>query len=364
MCSAAARRRCRQTMKSTLLLGAMLLSGGAGDSPGGPAYAATELRIAFRDGTGAPVTISKAELLLVAWGDVRRVELGGNRTSLTLPLDAEWLRSRWPERGNDVDRFYVYLQAPGYAAIRSDPAGWNGAGKGAVTAAKIRFPRGAAVTVGTGDSASVDLVFRKPVGRTLRLLDEAGDPVEGVRVSSYMFWSEWNHCGTLSGADPLGEATSDRSGRVPVADADVEYALTFQKPPWFPVKPDGSLNVTPDLPRLIMYLTSEETTLRMRRLRERPLEIRVTERGRPVQGQRLMGSLAGCPCGSCSGAVFGRNSQSPDPGSDKDGMIRAAGFYPEEWETVFFLGSDGEVLWQSDPRTWPAQGPVHVELGR
>ena len=87
---------------------------------------AAELVLQATDEQGHVVQVSKAELLLVAWGAAERLELAVTGSSLVIRLDESWLRSRWPSRFTDMERVYLYLQADGYAAIRSEPFLWIG----------------------------------------------------------------------------------------------------------------------------------------------------------------------------------------------------------------------------------------------
>ncbi len=87
----------------------------------------TELRLRFKDEQGEKVRLSKAELLLVAWGAADRLDLETRGEDLVVPLDGSWLRSRWPHRFMDMEKVYLFLQADGYAAVRSHPFLWIGA---------------------------------------------------------------------------------------------------------------------------------------------------------------------------------------------------------------------------------------------
>jgi hypothetical protein len=340
-----------------IVLGAMLICASRAQS--------TELRLLFRDETGAPVRVSKAELLLVAWGTTDRIELKTNETSLLLLLDPEWLRSRWPDPFQEQEKVYLYLQAPGYVAMRSDSFLWLGAHGDPfgdmVESVKLSFPGGRRATLQPGDNALLEVIFRKPVPRYLRILDDDRNLISGVRVSSYMFWSRSNHCGVPSGADRLQRSLSDGEGRVQLPDGDFEYMLELEKDFYYPRAQGGSYHVTPDIPRLFLNLEAEETTIIMHRLELRPLEMRVTRNGEPVAGLMLCGMLAGCPCGACSGGVA-RGRSGPDPTSDREGNLLIPEFYSEEWERVYFLDKDGKILWEADPQKWPKTGTIHVEL--
>ena len=65
---------------------------------------ATELRLRFKDEQGEKVRLSKAELLLVAWGATDRLDLETRGEDLVVPLDESWLRSRWAHRFMDMEK--------------------------------------------------------------------------------------------------------------------------------------------------------------------------------------------------------------------------------------------------------------------
>src|ERR1035441_2868822 len=150
------------------------------------------------------------------------------RGGLDIPLDASWLRANWPggaSRLKNMDRGYVYLKAPGYAAICSNPIHWmgtesDGLGKNVV----ISFPRSKTLVMSQGQRLSLTLIFRKPTERFLRLSGGKGLPLAGIRVKSYVYWSK-NDDGDLNGADFLGEGITDETGRIPVVDGDFTYAF-------------------------------------------------------------------------------------------------------------------------------------------
>lgn len=320
------------------------------------AAAGTELRLRFTDEQGQAVRLSKAELLLVAWGDAQRLELETDGPLLVLQLDESWLRPQWP-RFQGMDKVYLFLQAEDYVPIRSEAFLWIGAHGPPhgprVGSTVIAFPGGRNVTLKEGDALELTLAFRKPKKRFLRFIDDKGEPVPGVEIESYMFWSRSNHCGRLTGGDLLGETVSDQEGRAPIPDGDFEYIFLLKKRRYALEDPQG-FRYTPTLLGLVTYLNAETTTVEMRRWRKRPLEMRVTQNGAAAAGQVLFSWIAGCPCGACWG---------PLATTDKLGIIHIPEFYPEEWRFVYFEDDAGKTSWQTSPAEWPSTGIIEVEIG-
>ncbi len=89
--------------------------------------------------------------------------------------------------------------------------------------------------------------------------------------------------------------------------------------------------------------------------------MQVTRNGEPAAGLRLIGRLAGCPCGACSGGVS-RGRESSEPASNREGILVIPDFYPEEWDSVYFLDKDEKIIWEADPRKWSKTGIIRVEL--
>lgn len=348
---------------------------------------AAELQLKFRDEAGQAVRPTSAELLLVAWGDAVRLNLesgvlersyGSRRMviregaggltlalgkPLVLPLDEAWLHSRWPERFQDMSGVYLYFMADGYVPIRSERFLWIGShGDGfgpRISDTEIRFPGRNPVKVTEGQSAECELVFRRPRDRFIRLVDDDAQPVPGVKVTTYMYWSAENHCGALSGADPMGFANSGEDGRVQVPDGDYQYAIVFEKELYVLNEPDAWSDLPP---RLIIYLTKPETTLKLHRWRRRPLEIEVTTNDDPSPGLGIYGCLARCSCGACCGPLARHRDQETHMETDTNGRFNLSDFYPEEFDRVFISNDAGKEIWSEDPRKWPATGIIRARL--
>jgi hypothetical protein len=206
----------------------------------------TMLHVDFQDGKGGAVIVRHATLVLVVGNYVEKLPLaltdGGG---LDLPLDASWLRANWPggtSQLKNVDRAYIYLKAPGYASIVSDPIHWMGTeSDGIEKNVVISFPRGKTIGISKGDKFSLVVNFRKPTDRFVRLSDGKGSPLAGVQVKSYVYWSKTDK-GYLNGADLLGVGTSDENGKVPVVDGDFTYALQVTHKS-YPGNPAGTVLV-------------------------------------------------------------------------------------------------------------------------
>lgn len=329
--------------------------------------ATTELRLRFVDAQRRPVQISKAELLLVAWGDADRLTLPVQGDRLHLDLSPSWLRARWPRRFPDLMRAYLYVQAEGYAPIRSEPFLWLGSGAGDrrrdAGSVTIGFRQGRPASLRDGERAERTITLRRPGPRQVTLADEDGRPLGGARVSACMFWSASNHCGVLSGAEPLGVFVSDEEGRLTLPDGDFEYALmleesrsAFQLPPGSEViariQPLGSLGRGDYRSTLISFLDRPGTTFCVHRFARRPLHTRILRAGKPLPHVTVMKSVSNC-CAACSG---------PLGTSDAMGCIVVEDFYPEEIEELFIEDPVGTGIWQMSCRDLPA-GAMEIDLG-
>jgi hypothetical protein len=160
-----------------------------------PAASETALRLRLLGEDGAEVRVTRALVLPVAWGSSDVVELPARDATITVPLDAAWLRDRFG-RVDDMEAAYLYVEAGGWVPIRSDGF-------------RLVFPRHAPIIVGAGETADVDLRLRRPGERTLRLVDEEGRPVGRVGVNAFTFWSRSNHCGRIVTTLPMGGGRTD-----------------------------------------------------------------------------------------------------------------------------------------------------------
>lgn len=307
---------------------------------------ASVLTLEFVDINGDQVEVAKAELLLVAWGNAERLELATSANGLDVVLEPDWLRSRWP-RFDDQFGVYLYIQAPPLAAIRSHQFRWPGSGVADdKDTTLIAFPGDQSVAVRESTDASLTLTLRPRVERRVRLVDPDGTPLVGGKIDVSMFWSMSNHCGYLSGADPLGSFSPDADGLIEVPDGDFEYVLSLSGRRW---RNHMFANGRVRMP-LRTYLTKPTTDVVIRELRSRPLEMAVSRDGEPVRGIRLMADLANC-CGACAG---------PYATTDEKGRLQLPAFHPELHRSVWLEDELGE-RWSMTPASWPA-GVLEVDL--
>lgn len=309
---------------------------------------ASVLSLDFIDTDGREVEVAGAELLLVAWGETKRLDLATLATSgsgLNVDLEPDWLRSRW-SRFDDQHGVFLYLQAPPLAPIRSYRFVWPGAGEDVEDTTQITFPGNQAVTVARGANASLTLTFRPRVGRRVRIVDPGGTPLTGGQIDVSMFWSQFNHCGYLAGADPLGSYSPDAEGLIEVPDGDFEYVLALSGERWRNhMFADGRVRMP-----LRTYLTEQTTDIVVRELVSRPLEMAVRRDIEPVQGIRLVAYLANC-CGSCHGTLAT---------TDETGRLHLPAFRPERYWSVWLESESGES-WDTAPASWPTD-VVEVDL--
>jgi hypothetical protein len=324
----------------------------------------TQLRVRARNHRGDAVRFTAAELLPVRANEpTDPVPLSVGDGRLVLDLDEGGLRRLWPGREDAPEGVYLYLEARGYAPVQSEEFHWLGApgptSGSRLSRTEIAFQSGERVTVGEGEDAELELTLREPGPRSLRLVDDRGKAVQGVRVTSFVFWSAWNHCGVLSGVKRLGEHASDAEGRVPVEDGDLEYAFLLGEilERHYGLKDAASFvhrNWEDADEYFVTRLHVRETTVRLHRHRAVPLNLRVSRNGIPAREETLWGQPAACHCaGDCVVSVAT---------TDKDGRIRISEFYPEEW-AVIFLGNNDERLWEVYPDKLPSTGVVPVDLG-
>jgi len=188
----------------------------------------TLLHLDFQDPQGAKIEGMKGTLVLVVGNYVDRLPLKITEDGLDLPMDASWLKAHWPggkNRLKNMNRAYVFLKAPGYAWLCSNPIQWMGTDSGGLGKnVVVSFPRGKTLVVSQGQKLSTTLEFRKPTERFLKLSGSKGKPMSGVHVKSYVFWSK-NDDGDLNGSDFLTEGLTDDTGRFPVVDGDFTYAF-------------------------------------------------------------------------------------------------------------------------------------------
>ena len=324
--------------------------------------ASLEIRAAGPD--GAPVSVSRAEMLLVAYGDVRTVPLPAAGSRVVADLSPDWLEREWPERAADVSKAYLYLEAGELAPLRSEAFDWLGTSGGdgePVARTEVQFPRAEPVAVEPGADASVTAAFRDREPRWLRLQDQEGRPLAGVTVRAFLFFSRANHCGEIVRTFDLleesgtGARTTDSAGRVRIPDGDFEVALLFEDLHLHALDhPDALPWPTP---RLVTRLTEEETVLTFERFATRDVDLVVSRGGERVAGAVLTSRIAHCPCGACWGSLGT---------SDAQGVIPLRDFHPRRYDRVELRPAgrpfEEPALWSGDPQAWGPEPVLRVEL--
>jgi len=311
----------------------------------------TELRIHPVDESGNPVRLAQAEIYLDFWGGGERISVPADETGVSVTLDRSWLCSARPARCDDqFVEARLILQAEGYAPVVSKPFLWMGGvetpGGPPKSSVDIEFLSGAWMHLEQGESKQLTVPFRRPVERTLRFLNPAGQPVPGVGVRYSLLLASSNHCGSVEG-ELLAEGSSNEAGEFNVPDADAELAFEFTKAHHVllnPQDPDQPMHFTGLFPGSL-------NTVSLREMERRPLHLQITGL-EDVSGLTLSACMAACPCGACCGQIAE---------SDAEGRIELEEFYPEEYERLTLLDRRGQAVWQSTPRTL-GDGPMVIDL--
>ncbi len=313
----------------------------------------TQLRLHVQDRDGNPAAVEKAQLLLVAWGGSRRIELPADGPRVEVTLDAQWLRSRF-DRFADLERAYLLVQAAASASLRSQPFAWIGSGRESPPAStSIEFPGNDPIPIVEGRKQEAKVVVRPVEERFLELRDSKGEPMAGVRIRMGMFWSAANHCGSVVGSLDFPVATSDSAGLIPAPDGDFPYALEILTP-HIRFRDPAGLPVLP--PRLVSDLKSGRNLLRLERLPSQELLARILRSGQPAAGEILIACIAHCPCGACCGPIARAGADG------RAELINIDAFHPAAYEKVMIRDQEGAVVWQADPRSWQAGQTIVIEL--
>jgi len=114
----------------------------------------TLVQLNFQDAQGRKVKVTTATLVLVAGNYIDKLPLKISAKGLDLPMDASWLNANWPggtSRLKNLDRAFVFLKAPGYALLCSDPIHWMGTEtSGSGNNVIVSFPRSKTMVVSRG----------------------------------------------------------------------------------------------------------------------------------------------------------------------------------------------------------------------
>jgi hypothetical protein len=295
------------------------------------------LNVQFQARTGAPVTLEKAELLLVGWGWTDRIALPVNGgSSLHLDFDSPKLRSAIAEKKpTDV---LLFAQAKDMAPVVSERFAWPHPGDGPIT---VTFRNGPSTTIAEGATGEITVLLNSPSTRIVRFLDQAGNPVSGLNVSVAMFWANDNHCGRVSGAEHVLTGLTDKDGRLAVPAGDFKYVFEIMvqyntDPRYAFTNPDAS-DVMPTY--LTAYLDQPETVISVQK-EKRFVRVHVYAGDKPLAGAVFSGGMNLGLCGAGWGQVAV---------SDANGEAIIEHFYPLENE-ILCLANDNGILWKADAK--------------
>ena len=311
------------------------------------ADAATELRLQLQTPDGAAAKADDAELLLFSWGNVQRLPLeitpdaGG---TVHVPLDAEWLRSKW-EHADDLVSAFIFVKGRGFVPLRSDPFTWLGSDDlngSPSTATTIAFGQGQTVTVNAGQTQTLVLNVRKDAQvRRLKFLDDEDRPVTDITVSAFMPWSSADQCGVLAGKDPLAaDLHPDADGVVTLPDGDFPYALDVTTGRYVEVRdsesePNGVV---------ITRLAEGDRLIRIHRYRKQPLSLRVVVGRRPPLEPPPFVATVLVPK-ECGMALRPLDAVMPGGKYAADGTYTIDEFYPEAIEAICLADNEGLIVW-------------------
>lgn len=288
---------------------------------------ATAVRLQLRGPADELVKPSRAQLVVVAWGDVDRIDLPLTSDGVVLDLSAAWLQARWP-RFSDMIRATLYIEATGYAPALSQPFGWpEGTHSDAQTHA-IVFAHSVPIPIDVAPPSTAVVHLRRPAPRQLTFVDEDGMPASRVAVSTGMFLSQSNHCGVFAG-EPLTETRTASNGPLSVADGEFPLAVNLQsRDLWFPNAPmKGSAVIT---------ASGSDTKVVLHRLHRSLLSLQIVDaNGAPAAGLSLVADGTFCGCGNCVHPNLGV--------SGRNGVLEVRDFSPEEWDDAWLCRGATEV---------------------
>ena len=307
------------------------------------ATAQTALTLVFHGPVREPVPITRAQLLVAAWGVSLQydLEVEGN----VLKIDLEATRPEFAGKIADTSGF-VYVKAAGYAPLMSEAFTWPAQNAPTV----IDFRNGRRLTIAQGTEATLDVVLRRPAPRRVRLIDIDGRAVAGVKVEAAAHWNTPNHCGFLNGRDVVVAEVTNATGAIDVPDVDGPYAFSLLDSRMVLADADNSVRAGSPRYGLITSLNTAETILRVRRYERRPLAIDIVRDRKPVPKAVLMADMG---LGVC-GAGYG-----PLGTADARGRIRIDAFYSEMW-TNYWVCAEQKQVWILPP---DGQLPALIDVG-
>lgn len=324
---------------------------GAAALPAAP----TELLIRAVDESGRPVQLTRADVYFDVWGggDVTRLAHSGSGNSVRVELDRAAACTPEPALCANHPTFQarLLLEAEGLAPISSELFDWMVDPLGGPTPpVSIRFPRNGPLVLERGERRDVTLIFRKTQPRSLHLVDPAGAPVPGVRVSLRNVFAASNHMGVFEGDVLIGDSATDPQGRIAIPDGDIEYGIEVHKKHWSLARPAFFSNT------LATRINGPVVTLVMRPHARRPLQLAFVRNGNPAAKLDVQACVA-----VCSGACCG-----PIGTTDARGRLLVQEFYPEEYERVLVPAPNDPYnrnpIWEMDPRK--TAGRATIDLTR
>jgi len=318
----------------------------------------SELWIQPHDATGRSLRLSRAEVYLDIWGHGYNAPLVQSERGVKLPLDRSWPCSAWPQvcGENALWGARVILQAEGYATVTSNrffPLGAEDPRAGptgtSVDTVIITFEGIPEVRIKEGETKEVKLPFRRPTRRIIRISDETGKPLAGVRVIDRLLFARSNHCGAVEG-DILAQGETDTSGEMIVPDVAGERAFQMNELRHFALLESRDA----EIPIIaIRRLRTPVTTIVLRALEKKSLlRLEFTNDGIPAAGLQLMSCVDHC-CGACCGTLEGE--------TDQNGRVLLKDYYPELIRLVLMERSGG-ICWQGNVPEPSGEGWTKIEI--
>jgi hypothetical protein len=311
----------------------------------------TSLRIDARGPSGESLSLKSAEMFLDVWNGGDLVPVSRDAGAAILKLDHAWLCDASPEICKIwLGESRLILKAEGYAPVTAKVF-WPGqprpAGSAASSGTDIEFSGGLSAHLEEGDSKQLVVPFRKPVKRSIRVIDEHGQGVSGLRLESSIFYNRSNHCAVIRGELlAMGETAVDGTFQFP--DVDGEVAFQFSRS-HFELLPPG----LPDTDQWIFTPSEAVATIRIHKFEKHSLNLQINGPAANLPGLNLQAYLKNCGCGSCGGDI---------PAVQSRGRFHVENFYPEEEDLIAITNANGVMLWQGDPNSMPAAAVQIVTL--
>lgn len=330
---------CRASYPVAVIMAAILFSAVLAAD----AVAQTSVTLTFRGPLTEPAAITTARLLITAWGVSEEYELPVEGSVVRLDLEAT--RPEFVERIADTSGF-VYVKAAGFAPIMSEAFTWPAAGVATV----IDFRNGRRVTIANGVKVSLDVSMRRPLPRSVRLVDLDGRAIAGAKVEAAAYWRTPNHCGFMNGRDVLASGSTNEDGAMVVPDIDGPLAFSLLGQEMLFADAENYYPAGFARQGLIATLSGPDTTLRVRRYNRQRLAVDIIGNGKPVPGAVLWSDME---LGVC-GAGYG-----PLATADSEGRVRVEPFFAEMWRN-YWICAGGKQVW-----VLPQNGklPARIDIG-